>query len=180
MSVAKLSGSSGADFESQAAVLRESPKKNLLQVWLPFIFDERDFVSFGEVLRFVLIKGNCCFVFADKESHAPIYAIPLEEVTARLEDPNHPDASSFTISPSPQKRFRNKTKKEFATVLLNYRNDGSHAYQFTFETSNDASIAKRFCALIEESITTKNRAVTASVQKAKAFGIYAAKSQPII
>lgn len=178
--MAELSGSSGSDFESHAAVLRGSPKKNLLQVWLPFIFDERDFVSFGEVLRFVLIKGNCCFVFADKESQAPIYAIPLEEVTARLEDPNHPDALSFTISPTPQKRYQCQTKKAFVTVLLKYRNDGSHAYQFTFDTSNDPSTAKRFCDMIEKSVKTKNRTVTASVQKAKDMGMVAAKSQPII
>jgi hypothetical protein len=91
MSVQALRGETGADFESKAAVLRGAPKKDILKRWLPFFFDERDFVAYGEALRFVLIKGDCCFVFADQHEPAPLYAIPLDEVYPVLEDPKNPD-----------------------------------------------------------------------------------------
>lgn len=49
MSVQALRGETGADFESKAAVLRGAPHKDFLKRWLPWIFDERDFVAYGEV-----------------------------------------------------------------------------------------------------------------------------------
>lgn len=63
MSVQVLRGETGADFESKAAVLRGAPKKDVLKRWLPWIFDERDFVAYGEVCRLygtrVLCKSWC-------------------------------------------------------------------------------------------------------------------------
>jgi len=179
MSVASLSGTSGAEFEHFAAVLRGAPEKTILQAWLPFIFDERDFVTYGEVLRYVLVKGNCCFVFPDKESLAPLYAIPLEEVSAVLEDPKNRDPHSVTISPTPGKMCKNEAKDGFVTVLLKYCKDNSQAYQFTFDTSDDPSIAKNFCRVINKK-TQMKATVTASVLKANHLGSEAAKSQPFI
>lgn len=171
MSVVGLRGTSGANFESQAAVLRGAPEKTFLKVWLPFIFDERDFVAFGEVLRYVLVKGNCCFVFADDKSHAPIYAISLDEVRAVMEDPKNPDPTSVTISPAPGKVYVNYSKENLITVLLKSRKDGSQAYQFTFDTSNDRSLAKRFHDLIENSSTKQQGPVTAAVEPIVESGI---------
>jgi hypothetical protein len=98
MSVQALRGETGADFESKAAVLRGAPKKDILKRWLPFAFDERSFVAYGETLRYVLIKGDCCFVFADQNEPAPLYAIPLDEVYPVLEDPKNPDKVRLDLS----------------------------------------------------------------------------------
>lgn len=163
--------SSGSIFESPAAVLRGAPEKTFLKVWLPFFFDERDFVAFGEVLRYVLVKGNCCFVFSDDKSHAPIYAISLDEVTAVMEDPKHPDPTSVTISPTPGKVYVNDSKENFVTVLLKSSKDGSQAYQFTFDTSNDRSLAKRFHDVIENSSTKHRGSVTVAVDPIVESGI---------
>ena len=39
----------GADFEGRAAVCRGAPKKPLFKILLPFLFDQRDFVTYSEV-----------------------------------------------------------------------------------------------------------------------------------
>mmetsp|Transcript_6257 Transcript_6257/g.10358 ORF Transcript_6257/g.10358 Transcript_6257/m.10358 type:complete len:244 (+) Transcript_6257:93-824(+) len=172
ISVKALRGTTGADFESVAALLRGAPKKNFLKKYLSLFFDERDFVSFGEVKRFVIIKGECCFVFLDDSDIQPLYAIPLDEVNAIMEDPKCPDKFSVTISPT----STNGTKDDFKTVLLKYCKDGSHAYQVTFDISKDASAAKRFFDVVQHS--TKTKTVTSSIFHAKAIGKEAAKAQP--
>jgi hypothetical protein len=88
----------------------------------------------------VLIKSGCCFVFTEKTDLSPLYAIPLEDVTAVVEDPRHPDSESVAISPLYPS---NKPKDSMVTVLMKYH-DGQQAYQFTFDTTKDRSIVKRF------------------------------------
>lgn len=173
ISVQALRGTSGADFESTVALLRGAPKKNFLKKHLPLFFDERDFVSFGEVRRFVVIKGDCCFVFFDDKDVQPLYAIPLDEVIGFVEDPKKPDKLSVTISPN----STNGSKDEMITVLLKYRINGLQAYQFTFDASADRSVAKRFLDVVQNS-TTKPKTVSASIYTANTVGKEAAKSQP--
>lgn len=173
LSVKALRGQNGADFESIVAVLRGAPQKTFLRRYLPLCFDERDFVSFGEVKRFVVIKGSCCFVFTEETDVKPLYAIPLDEVRPIMEDRNKPDKASVTISPTSSKG----TSADLATVLLKY-NNGTHAYQFTFDTSSDRSLAKRFYDAVEHASNAEGTAVTASVIRAKAVGDEAAKAQP--
>lgn len=48
----------GADFEGRAAVCRGAPKKPLFKRLLPFLFDQRDFVTFSEV-SFYLVGCSC-------------------------------------------------------------------------------------------------------------------------
>jgi hypothetical protein len=205
ISVAALRGESGADFEANAAVLRGAPKKDILKRWLPLFFDERDFVAYGEVslleswacllhallfssqivlpflhqvLRFVLIKGDCCFVFTEQDDLAPIYAIPLDEVYAILEDPTNPDKGSVTISPTSN---RNMSKEDLKTVLLKYKKDSSQAFQFTFNTHSDKSLAKRFLDIVERCSSGKDKGpVRASVMHAKEVGKEAKRGQPMI
>jgi hypothetical protein len=174
ISVKALRGTTGADFESIAALLRGAPKKNCLKQHFSLFFNERDFVSFGEVKRFVIIKGDCCFVFTEDSDIQPLYAIPLDEVKAIMEDPKKPDKFAVTISPTLRS---NASKVEFKTVLLKYRNDGSQAYQFTFDTTTDRSVAKRFLDVVQKS--TKAKTVTASIYNANAVGKEAAKAQPM-
>lgn len=173
ISVQALRGTAGADFESTVAVLRGAPKKNFLKKALPLFFDERDFVAFGEVKRYAVVKGDCCFVFTEKTGIAPLYAIPLDEVYPVLEDPKKPDKFSVTISPTSV----DTTKDSMVTVLLKYRETRNHAYQFTFDTATDPSVAKRFYNVIETA-TSKSKTVTGSILHAKTLGKTAAKSQP--
>eukprot|EP00541_Cyclophora_tenuis_P010173 CAMPEP_0116540752 /NCGR_PEP_ID=MMETSP0397-20121206/117_1 /TAXON_ID=216820 /ORGANISM="Cyclophora tenuis, Strain ECT3854" /LENGTH=221 /DNA_ID=CAMNT_0004064649 /DNA_START=26 /DNA_END=691 /DNA_ORIENTATION=+ len=144
MSVESLRGKEGVEFESHAAVLKGAPEKNVLKRFLPFIFDERDFVTFGEVQRFVLVKGDCCFIFGEDTDLEPLYAIPLSDVVPYLEDRTRPDKTSVTISPT----FGNISKEDLETVLLKYRT-GGQAFQFTFNTKPDKTLAKRFYDAIE-------------------------------
>jgi len=162
MSVKKLRGKTGADFESVVAVLRGAPKKNFLKKILPFLYDERDFVSFGEVKRYVVVKGDCCFVFTENDGIQPLYAIPLSDFVAIQEDPKNPDKHSVTISPVSATLGRGG----LATVLLKY-SDGSQGYQFTFDTSEDRSVAKRFLDLFNV-ISTSPQTAPASILSGKA------------
>jgi hypothetical protein len=175
LSAAALRGA-GSDFESRAAVLRGAPTKNVLQKYLPLFFYERDFITFGEVDRFVFVKGNCCFIYGQATDPAPLYAIPLEDVMAIQENPEKLDKTSVTISP---KVNTNAARDNLVTILFKYRENGKQAYQITFDTSEDKSVAKRFLDVIAHNgKLTQNNTVTASVLHAKAVGGNAAKLQP--
>jgi hypothetical protein len=67
-------------------------------------------------------------------------------------------------------------KNELVTVLFKYH-DGSQAYQFTFDRSNDKSVAKRFLDVVQNACL-KSKAVTASIVQANVLGKEAAKAQP--
>jgi hypothetical protein len=179
LSVAALRGGAGSDFESKAAVLRGAPTKNILQILLPCIYDERDFVAMGEVTRYVFIKGNCIFVYGQDTDPSPLYAIPLETVRAIQEDPKKPDKHSVTISPRVN---TNEARQNLVTILLKYRNSGKQAYQFTFDTMSDKSVAKRFLDHVNFVAKTSatGEVVSASVLKADYIGKEAAKRQPDI
>ena len=131
------------------------------------------------MLRFVLIKGDCCFVFAEQDDPAPLYAIPLDEVYPILENPKKPDIASVTISPTVN---ANMSKDDMVTVLFKYRKDGSQAYQFTFNTHSDKSLGKRFFDTVEQSSSGKGKGgpVSGSVVHAKNVGGEARKAQPMI
>lgn len=134
----------------------------------------------SQVLRFVLIKGDCCFVFTEQDDPAPIYAIPLDEVYPLLENPKRPDKGSITISPTAN---GNMSKSDLVTILFKYKKDGSQAFQFTFNTHSDKSIAKRFLDTVERCSSGKNSGsgpVRASVIHAKGVGTAAKKGQPMI
>ena len=149
-----------ADFAGDAAVLTGAPDKNVLKRFLPLLFDERDFVTYGEVLRFVVIKGGCIFVFAEQTSLSPLYGIPLETVRPVMEDPSKPDKASVTVSPT----FRGRTNGAMTTVLLKYR-DNKQAFQFTFDTSKDLSLAHRFYEVVKKGSGSKGVAAAATRSK---------------
>ena len=72
LSVQALRGTNGSDFESYAAILRGAPDKHCLRLWLPCLFDERDFVSYGEVRKFCLVKNSNCFVYTTHTDQQPL------------------------------------------------------------------------------------------------------------
>jgi hypothetical protein len=163
ISVQCLRGKSGADFEGVAAVLKGgNQNENCLAALLPWCFRERDFVSFGEIKRYAVIKNDCCFIFIDENELQPLYAIPLHQMTTIVEDPKNPDKCSVTISPTSVKT----SNYDFVTVLL--KDDrGGLAYQFTFDKSNDWTIVKRFCDIVAASSKQQERIVTGSLVKSK-------------
>lgn len=152
----------------KAGVVKGGVQKNFLRKCFPFLFDERDFISMGEVLRYVFVKANCIFVYGQETDPSPLYAIQLETVRAIEEDPKNPDNNSFTISP----RIKtNETGESLVTILLKDRKSGKQAYQFTFDTTSDKSVGKRFLDVINFNLKQYgSEIVTASVVRAKAVG----------
>ena len=120
-------------------------EKNLLAKLLPCVFGERDFVSYGEVLRYVVVKGDNCFIFTEENDPSPLYAIALHDKTAKREDPNNPEGTSLTISPT----FKNISKDDLETVLLKYRGSGKVAYQFTFNKRDGCNLADGFLGVVD-------------------------------
>ena len=131
-------------FESVAAVTRGT-QRTLLQTLLPLIFDERDFVSYGEVLRFIQIQNQTCFVYPEKSNPKPLFTIPLQgrRLFIQKENPKEPHPRSMTISPTSRKGHLN-----FISVLLtDHRNN--LLFQFVFDISGHASIADEFIQVVE-------------------------------
>lgn len=131
----------GTSFESEAGVIKGGVEKDFLKKILPFFFDERDFVSYGEVRRFLFVKDNNIFVYVEKSDPRPLYVIELQKFRAEIEDPVKLDKHSFTISPQ---AGTNMPGSYFTTVLLKDKNSGKQSYQITFDTRNDNSLVKRF------------------------------------
>jgi hypothetical protein len=139
-----------------------------LRRWLPSALDERDFVAFGEVSRYVFVKGNCIFVYCEETDPSPLYAIQLESVVAMLEDPMKPDEHSFTISPRVN---TNEARQNLVTVLLKDRTTMEQKYQITLDTSLDKAVAKRFTDVL--TVNGKhygNKIITASIVQPKSKG----------
>jgi hypothetical protein len=148
----------------------------MLQICIPCYFDERDFVSMGEVTRYVFVKGNVIFVYGQETDPSPLYAIPLETVEAFKEDPKNLDKNSVTISPRVN---TNEARENLVTILLRDRTTRRHVYQFTFNVSDDKSVAKRFLDLVNfVGKISGGQVVTASVMKARDVGEKAEKQQP--
>lgn len=150
----------GAHLESEAAVVARPDARTWYQKWFPVVFEERNFLSFGEARKLVLVKEGRCFVFHDEHSVAPLYAIPLRGGNDDddgscprpvLEDRKRPHPMSITISPE---GVRNLASESMSTVLLMSSDDKKRdkiLYQFTFKSSSeqDASVvAERFANLV--------------------------------
>lgn len=164
LSVAELQ-KQGTDFENEAAVIKGGVKKDFLKKILPFFFDERDYVSYGEVRRYVLLKGNCIFIFGDKTDPKPLYVIELQNIRAEIEDVDKPDKFSYSIGPQPGS---NKPGSHYVTVLLKDAKSGKQAYQMTFDNRNDKSLIKRFMDVLRNNAKHYGgKVVSASVVDAK-------------
>ena len=132
-------------FEGYAAVIIGPVQKNLCEKALKCIFyDERSFLSYGEVKRYiVIIKGsNTIFVYADADMPSPMYTIPLENLQLEKEDTQNPHFFSHTISPEANAGIlgepfsNNKSKASLDTVLLMDAR-GKIAYQLAFDNSEE-------------------------------------------
>jgi hypothetical protein len=156
----------GTDFESEAGVVKGGVEKMILRRILPWFFDYRDYISYGEVRRFVFVKGNCIFVYGQESDLRPLYALQIETVIAVLEDPSKPDPYSYTVCPQLN---NNKTGSHLVTILLRDRKTCKIAYQITFDTEKDPSVVKRFMDVL--AVNEKHyggEVISASVVKAQA------------
>lgn len=125
---------SGVDFEGPAAVSRGLQMTFTRKV-LPFLYDERDFISYGEALRYIAIKDQVCLVYTEETSPTPIFSVPLASLQAVKEDPNKPHKRSVTVSPMANS---NITSDNLETILLLDAHK-KLAYQFTFDISPEGS-----------------------------------------
>ena len=133
-------------FEGYAAVIIGSVHKNLCEKAFRCIYDERSFLSYGEVKRYiVLMKGsNTIFVYADADMPSPMYTIPLDNLQLEHEDPQNPHFYSHTISPEANAGMlglgepfsNNKSKASLDTVLF-IDDNGKIAYQLAFDNSEE-------------------------------------------
>jgi hypothetical protein len=146
LSVQVLRGQDGTTFESYAAILRGAHDKNFLQRCLPCILDERDFATYGELKKYCLVHGDCCFVYGYDTDNKPLFAIPLDELYPIYEDPENPDKGSITVSPMPG---TNKPRDTMVTVLLKFKASDMQEFQFTFDTEQDPTLAKRFFDIVQ-------------------------------
>jgi hypothetical protein len=168
LTVEMLRGEQGANLECYAAIFRGAPPKNILKVLLPCIYDERDFVSYNEVKKYMVIQSGTCFVYMEEKDPFPLYAIPLEKFVAILEDPDRPDKGSATISPVPG---TNRSRDGMVTVLLKYPYTGKQAYQFTFDTNAfDKSFPKLFIALVSRSQKQSEKVFTETTAQVEKLG----------
>jgi len=139
-------------FEGPAAVVVGPVEKDLCQRCNP-CFDERAFISFGEVKRHILVADRNIFVFLDVMGHSPLYTLTLSDLVPEIEDPNNPDFYSHTISPEANTGFRTmafaaQSKESLESVLLKNRK-GKIAFQFVFDKSVVGDdVVDRFLAAI--------------------------------
>ena len=110
------------------------------------VYDERDFVAWGEVARFVFVKGNCIFIYGQDDDPRPLYTIPLGSFGAFQEDPKKPSKDSFTISPRVDS---NDARQHLVTVLLKDRKTMEQLYQITFDTSKDKHLVQQFLHVLK-------------------------------
>jgi hypothetical protein len=131
-------------FEGYAAVIIGPVQKNLCKKALKCFYDERSFLSYGEVKRYIVIlkDSNTIFVYADADMPSPMYTIPLENLELEKEDPKNPHFYSHTISPDANTGVlgapfsNNKSKASLDTVLL-IDGNGKIAYQLAFDNSEE-------------------------------------------
>jgi hypothetical protein len=133
---------------------------------LPYFFDERDFVSYGEVLRYIFVCGNCILVYSDPTAPFPLYAIQISTVRAEQEDPQKLNKNSYTVSPRANTM---EAKENLITIILKDKKTNKIAYQVTFDTTDDKSVGKRFLDLFNRNAKHYgDEVLTASVIESKA------------
>ena len=131
-------------FEGYAAVIIGAVHKSLCEKSFRCLYDERCFLSYGEVKRYIVIMkdSNVIFVYGDADMPSPMYTIPITELDCLHGDPNNPSFYSHTISPEANPGLlgepfsNNKTKGSLDTILL-LDGKGKIAFQLAFDRSEE-------------------------------------------
>jgi hypothetical protein len=137
-------------FESDVAILPRAPNKNLIQIVFPCCYDDRNFVTYGEAKKYCFIKDTVCYVYNEKTDPMPLYQFSFSKnIYAAMEDRYHPHRYSTTISPEPDTNLPREEMKTVLILVVGSSGTNPLLYQFTFDTSNDITIADRFLALVQ-------------------------------
>jgi hypothetical protein len=149
ISVEKLrEGATGVSFEGTSGVCTGMTISGVRKVTLalsrilPALYDRRDFVSYGEITRYVAVKEDVLFVYAEKSDPNYLYSVPLGTLKPVKEDPKKPHNRSVTVSPGYGTGI-DRQAVTMTNVLLLDAND-KLAYQLAFDTLKDEGIADRF------------------------------------
>ena len=154
-------------------MIKGKVERSFLGRWLPYFFDERVFIAFGEVLRFVFVKANVIFVYSEATDPRPLYAIELQDMVAIQDNLRNPDEGSFSISPHIN---TNEARKNLVTILLKDQVTREQKYQITFDTTNDKSVPKRFMDVLAANAKLyRSEPVTASIVLSETAGKSASK-----
>lgn len=141
---------SGVQFEGPVGITKglvvTITRKTLGRI-LPALYDDRDFISYGEIERYVAIQDHTCFVYPSKAEPALLYTIPISTLKPTREDPKNPHKRSLTVSPNP---ITNLQGDGLDTILL-LDARGKLAFQFTFDLSKGKRLAEDFMAVVVES-----------------------------
>lgn len=146
--------SQGILFEGPAAVTSGMITTNyrkfqiFLSKCLPYgkyLYDERDFVSYGELLRYIVVKDDSLLVYTEESASNPVYTIPIDSLHPVKERRDKPHPRSLTISPMTNS---NMQAVDLQTVLLlDARN--RLVQQLTFHCKNHPDMADDFVRAIQ-------------------------------
>lgn len=160
-------------FESYVAIVPGAPPKNFLKRYLPWFFDERDFVSFGEIKKYCLVTSDTIYVYNEESDPSPLYTIYLLDDNVHqqvvVEDPKHLHTYSVTVNPLPE---TNQSPPYMVTLLLlqttknNKKQQQKVAHQLTFDTSQDAQLAMRCFEALSFVLDKKNKHQTTKATNA--------------
>jgi len=173
--VSSSSKDAAAELQFQGIVgVTRGTQRTLLQTLIPFLFDERDFISMGEISRFIVIQHGICFVYTDSLSYSllstsenkrknnnnvkPLYTIALQSQGTwkwilEKEDLKNPHPKSMSISPTTLMSKKqntttssSSTKDPWISVLLLEKRNNNLLYQFVFDT---VSMADEFIHVVQ-------------------------------
>jgi hypothetical protein len=155
ISIDKLKdGTSGIKFEGAAGVTKGMIINGVrkctlvLSKFLPAIYDQRDFVSLGEIMRYVVVKDDVLFVYAERTDPSYLYTVPLGTLRAVREDPKKPHKRSVTVSPG-YGRGIDRQDENLETALLLDAKD-KLVLQIVFNCNGDTTdVTNRFVAAVE-------------------------------
>lgn len=117
-----------------------------LSRFLPAIYDQRDFVTYGEISRYVAVKDDVLFVYAVRNDPTYLYTVPLGTLQAVKEDPKKPHKRSVTISPGYGSGISRQDENIENVILVDAK--GNLVYQLAFNCKDDKEFANRFISAV--------------------------------
>lgn len=144
---------SGLEFENEAGVCKGLQMHGMRKVTLalskvaPSIWDARDFVSYGEISRYIAVKDDVLFVYISEKEPTFLFTVPLESLKAVRENPKKPHKRSVTVSPGYGDGVDRQDDNVVNVLLLDARD--KLVYQLAFNTANDEELVDRFLAVMQ-------------------------------
>lgn len=98
-------------------------------------------------MRYVVVKDDVLFVYAEKTDPSYLYTVPLGSVKAIKEDPKKPHKRSVTVSPGYGMGIDRQDENLETALLLDGR--GKLVLQVTFNCKDDTTdITNRFVSAV--------------------------------